>query len=68
VLAEKLAEMRVPFVLSTGYGSFGVPAASLRAPLIGKPFRENDLRQALIAALDLNAKTSLCSGTSARAT
>jgi DNA-binding NtrC family response regulator len=68
VLAEKLAEMRVPFVLCTGYGSSGVPAGSLRAPLIGKPFQESDLRQALIAALDLNAKTSLYSGTSARAT
>ena len=64
ILAEKLAEMRVPFVLSTGYGPSGVTAASLRAPLIGKPFRESDLRKALIAALD---NASIGSGISARA-
>jgi CheY-like chemotaxis protein len=50
-IAEKLRAMGVPFVLSTGYGQMGVPAAYRDAPIIAKPFRVADLQQALEAAL-----------------
>jgi CheY-like chemotaxis protein len=51
-VAERLRAMRVPFVLSTGYGQGGVPAAYRDAPIIAKPFRQHELAQALAAALD----------------
>lgn len=50
-VAEKLSELRMPFVFSTGYGSSGVPVAFQKAPIIAKPFQEHDLRQALTEAL-----------------
>lgn len=54
-VAEKLFERRVPFVLSTGYGYSGVPDRLRGVPLVVKPFRWKDLRQALQAALSLHA-------------
>lgn len=50
-IAEKLRDMRVPFVLSTGYGRAGVPPSYRDAPIIAKPFREQDLCHAIEAAL-----------------
>ena len=50
-IAEKLRDMRLPFVLSTGYGRSGVPQAYRDSPLVAKPFRSQDLRDALEAAL-----------------
>jgi CheY-like chemotaxis protein len=50
-VAERLAELRVPFVFSTGYGLAGVPAAFHGVPVLVKPFREHDLREALATAL-----------------
>src|SRR5581483_8314521 len=50
-VAEKLAELRVPFVFSTGYGFAGVPTAFHGVPVLVKPFREHDLRDALATAL-----------------
>jgi CheY-like chemotaxis protein len=50
-VAEKLSELHMPFVFSTGYGSSGVPVAFQEAPIIVKPFQEHDLRQALTKAL-----------------
>ncbi len=50
-IAEKLAELRVPFVFSTGYGFAGVPAAFHGVPILVKPFRDHDLREALATAL-----------------
>jgi CheY-like chemotaxis protein len=50
-VAEKLAELRVPFVFSTGYGFAGVPAAFHGVPVLVKPFREHDLMDALATAL-----------------
>jgi CheY-like chemotaxis protein len=50
-VAEKLAELRVPFVFSTGYGFAGVPAAFHGVPILVKPFRDHDLREALATAL-----------------
>jgi len=50
-VAEKLAELRVPFVFSTGYGFAGVPAAFHGVPILVKPFRDQDLREALATAL-----------------
>jgi CheY-like chemotaxis protein len=50
-VAEKLAELRIPFVFSTGYGFAGVPTAFHGVPVLVKPFREHDLRDALATAL-----------------
>jgi CheY-like chemotaxis protein len=54
-VAEKLTEMRRPFVLSTGYTFPGAPATLQRAPTLLKPFREDDLRKALSAAVRARA-------------
>jgi DNA-binding response OmpR family regulator len=50
-VAERLSELQVPFVFSTGYGSSGLPAAIRDCPIIVKPFQDQDLREALVAAL-----------------
>jgi len=50
-VAQKLRDMRVTFVLSTGYGRSGVPAAYHDAPVVAKPFHLHELSQALAAAL-----------------
>jgi CheY-like chemotaxis protein len=49
-VAERLSELQVPFVFSTGYGSSGLPAAFRDCPIIVKPFQDQDLREALVAA------------------
>ncbi len=49
---ETLLDRRVPFILSTGYGFSGLPAAFRGTPLIAKPFKLKDLAAALHAALD----------------
>jgi CheY-like chemotaxis protein len=54
-VAEKLLELRLPFVFSTGYGLAGVPAAFHGIPVLVKPFREDDLKDALLAALQRQA-------------
>jgi CheY-like chemotaxis protein len=54
-VAEKLAELRLPFVFSTGYGLAGVPPAFRGVPVLVKPFQEHDLKDALSAALRLKA-------------
>ena len=51
-IAQKLRDMRVPFILSTGYGHAGIPAEYRDAPVIAKPFHLHELSQALAAALE----------------
>lgn len=53
-VAEMLRERHLPFVLSTGYGKMGVPPAYRSAPLIAKPFRHQELKDAMDAALAAN--------------
>jgi CheY-like chemotaxis protein len=65
-VAERLSALQVPFVFSTGYGSSGLPAAFRDCPIIVKPFQDQDLREALVAALRSkpqimqNAASGLC--------
>jgi CheY-like chemotaxis protein len=51
-IAERLRNMRTPFVLSTGYGGSGASPAFSGIPIVAKPFEQKDLRTALLAALD----------------
>ena len=54
-VAEKLAELRLPFIFSTGYGLAGVPPAFHGVPVLVKPFQEHDLKDVLLTALLLKA-------------
>jgi CheY-like chemotaxis protein len=54
-VAEKLAELGLPFVFATGYGLAGVPARFHGIPVLVKPFRGHDLKEALATALGLQA-------------
>lgn len=51
-VAELLSEKRIPFIFSTGYGSAGIPEALRHVPIVGKPFHEETLKAALVAALE----------------
>lgn len=53
-IAEVLAERGMAFVFSTGYGSTGIPARFESAPVLQKPFRQEDLEQALRTALAIS--------------
>ncbi|MGY1409308.1 MULTISPECIES: response regulator [unclassified Luteimonas] len=46
-LADELRARRVPFLFSTGYGAEGIPERFRDVPLLGKPYRRDDIRQAL---------------------
>ncbi|TWI50929.1 response regulator receiver domain-containing protein [Pseudomonas duriflava] len=46
-IAEKLAERNIPFMFSTGYGVVGLPMEWQSRPVLAKPFRPDDLEQAL---------------------
>jgi CheY-like chemotaxis protein len=50
-VADALVACQVPFAFASGYGAAGVPAAHADAPIIAKPFRLQDLAQALASAL-----------------
>jgi CheY-like chemotaxis protein len=50
-VARILADRRIPFVFSTGYGAGIVPAAFSGAPVLAKPFAIEDLEQKLRVAL-----------------
>lgn len=50
-IAEVLAERGLAFVFSTGYGPTGIPARFEGAPVLQKPFQQEDLERALRAAL-----------------
>jgi CheY-like chemotaxis protein len=49
-VADALAERRIPFVFSTGYGSAGIKDAYRDRPVLQKPFAQHDLKQKLLAA------------------
>jgi CheY-like chemotaxis protein len=46
-VAEALSERGIPFAFLTGYGAEGVPARYSEAPVMQKPFRDEDLALAL---------------------
>lgn len=49
-LAEALANRGVPLVISTGYGTAGIPSELRHVPLLSKPFQQRDLESALAKA------------------
>jgi len=49
--ARTLVGRGVPFVFSTGYGNSGLPADLQNRPVLTKPFKLSELRQAMAAAL-----------------
>lgn len=51
-LARTLADHRVPFLFSTGYGNTGLPEDLTDRVVLTKPFTLADLRRAIGAALE----------------
>jgi DNA-binding response OmpR family regulator len=46
-VAETLRQHATPYIFVTAYGLTAIPLQHRAAPLLGKPFRESDLRAAL---------------------
>lgn len=46
-VADRLAAAGIPFIFTTGHGAEGLPAAHRARPVIGKPFRDIDITDAL---------------------
>lgn len=46
-VAEAIAEKGLPFIISSGYGREGVPDALRHVPIIPKPFRLEELDEAI---------------------
>lgn len=55
VIAAELQKRRIPFVFATGYGD-QPQRSGTHAPVICKPFREEDLVEALAEVLDNRAQ------------
>jgi CheY-like chemotaxis protein len=49
-VAEVLRERGVPFLFVAGYGTAGLPAELRTTPVLSKPFRQEQLAQAIRAA------------------
>jgi CheY-like chemotaxis protein len=49
-VAHALVELKIPFVFSTGYGLAGVEPHLRAQPVLQKPFKSEDLAQALARA------------------
>ncbi|MEN9709252.1 MAG: hypothetical protein RIQ68_1660 [Pseudomonadota bacterium] len=49
-VADELARLGSPFIFTTGYGAPGVPHAHAGQQIVQKPFRSEDLAQALARA------------------
>jgi DNA-binding LytR/AlgR family response regulator len=50
-LADKIAARDIPIVFATGYGRSGIPAEWQASPVLQKPYIDQDVRNALGAAL-----------------
>ena len=46
-VADRLAGAGIPFIFTTGHGAEGLPDAHRARPVIGKPFRDVDITDAL---------------------
>lgn len=46
-VADRLAGAGIPFIFTTGHGAEGLPDAHRTRPVIGKPFRDIDIADAL---------------------
>lgn len=46
-VADRLAAAGIPFIFTTGHGAEGLPEAHRARPVIGKPFRDLDITNAL---------------------
>lgn len=46
-VADRLAAIGIPFIFTTGHGADGLPDAHRARPVIGKPFRDLDITDAL---------------------
>ena len=57
-VADLLASKDCPFVFTTGEGRAGVPPAHAGRPCVSKPFRMEDIENALAAALPGNRRQS----------
>ena len=51
-IAEELVRRGVPFLFATGYGADSLPAPFRRMPILGKPFQQNELAEALHALVN----------------
>jgi CheY-like chemotaxis protein len=50
-VAHALAQKRVPFLFSTGYGEGGIPLTLRDVPVLAKPFERTALERALASLL-----------------
>ena len=50
-VARALRGRNIPFIFRTGYGATGLPAEFCDAPVVGKPFDLNSLRDAISVGL-----------------
>lgn len=50
-VADALTRMGIPFVMVTGYGAGGVLDAYRGGPILGKPFKQTELADALLSVL-----------------
>ncbi|MCH8685188.1 response regulator [Pedomonas mirosovicensis] len=64
-VAAALDERGIPFAFASGYGGKGVPPEFTGVPIIGKPFRIDDLAWVLQAALVRNRKKAAGCGEAA---
>lgn len=51
-VCERLADLGIPFVFSTGYGQHGVPEQWQASPVLQKPYTAPQLANALACCLD----------------
>lgn len=51
-VADLLAERGIPFLFATGYGLMGLEEQYRGRPVLQKPFRSADLRDAIMAVAD----------------
>lgn len=61
-VAELLADKRIPFIFSTGYGASGVPQAFAAVPVLAKPFKEGDVARAIETAMEVNGRGGVAAG------
>lgn len=50
-LAEKLRRLNIPYVLVSAYPRDGIPKSMRNAPFVGKPYRHEDVVEAVVSTL-----------------